>query len=115
MQLIKAQLYGASVMGLGFALMEDVVVHDGSVLNPNLTDYVIPTIADKPEFPQVVVVEDQFPPSAFGVKGVGEIGMISTAPAITNAIYDAIGVRFRELPVTSEKVYFSLMGRGTKK
>jgi len=114
-ELVRGQMHGCTIMGLGYAIMEDLVVKDGVVQNPNLTDYIIPTIADKPEIPDCVMVEHPYRYSAFGAKGVGEIALIATPPAIVNAIYQAIGIRFRELPVTSDKVYFALKERGDKK
>ena len=109
-ELIKGQLYGCTMMGLGFALMEEVQLRDGAVQNQNLTDYVIPTFADIPEMTEPVLVEHPYRYSAFGAKGVGEIALIGIPPAIVNAVFQATGVRFRQLPLTNEKVYFALKG-----
>jgi len=99
------------MMGMGFALTESVVKENGKILNPSFTDYLIPTIKDKPEMAEVVSVEDEFKYSAFGVKGVGEICLIATPTAIVNAIYNAIGIRFHEIPMDMEKIYFAIRGK----
>lgn len=111
-ELVKGQLQGCAVMGLGYALMENLSLKNGAIQNPDLTDYIIPTIVDIPEIPDCVMVEHPYQHSAFGAKGVGEIALIATPPSIVNAIYQATAIRFRELPVTSDKVYFALKKRG---
>jgi CO/xanthine dehydrogenase Mo-binding subunit len=68
----------------------------------------IPTIKDKPEFANVVTVEDEYKYSGYGAKGVGEIALIATPLAIANAVYDAIGIRFYALPLQAESVYFAI-------
>ena len=107
-EVVRGQAYGCGMMGMGFALTESVVKENGKILNPSFTDYLIPTIKDKPEMAEVVSVEDEFKYSAFGVKGVGEICLIATPAAIVNAVYNAIGIRFYELPQDMEKIYFAI-------
>jgi len=109
-EVVRGQVNGCSMLGLGYALTELVVRERGRMINGSFTDYVIPTVKDKPELNPYVCVEDEYKYSAFGVKGVGEVALIATPPAIVNAIYNATGVRFYELPVTMEKVYFGLKG-----
>lgn len=107
-EVVRGQAYGCGVMGMGFALTESVVKENGKILNPSYTDYLIPTIKDKPEMAEVVFVEDEYKYSAFGVKGVGEIALIATPVAIANAIYNALGIRLYEVPMDREKIYFAI-------
>ncbi len=113
--LIEQQFHGAIAQGLGLTLTEDIVFSDGKILNNNYTDYVIPTVKDRVEVPTVVLVEQPYKGAAFGAKGVAEAALIPTPPAITNAIRHATGIRFKELPVTPEKVYFALKKRRGEK
>lgn len=103
-QTLLGQTYGGLVQGIGYALYEQVLTDQGRVLNPNFTDYKIPTIQEVDFELEVgfVETEDSFGP--FGAKGVGEPAMVPTAPAIANAVYDAIGVRLHHLPMTPERV-----------
>jgi len=105
---VKGQVYGCGLLGLGYALTEKVVRKEGRMMNPSYTDYLIPTIKDMPEMADLVVVEDEFKYSGFGAKGVGEIAFIATPLAITNALYQAVGTRFHEIPLDMEKIYFAL-------
>lgn len=107
---VKGQIYGCALMGLGMALMENVVIENGIIKTVDFTDYVIPTIKDKPDYAEPVYVEDEYRYSGFGAKGVGEIALIAIPPAIVNAIYDATGVRFYDLPLSSEKIFFRIRG-----
>jgi xanthine dehydrogenase molybdenum-binding subunit len=110
-QTLEGQVYGGLAQGVGYALFEEVRTEGGRVLNPGFTDYKIATAADL-DFPiDLVFVEtdDRFGP--FGAKGVGEPGLVPTAPAIANAIYDAIGVRVHDLPMTPEKILAALAAR----
>lgn len=105
--LLEGQVYGGATMGIGYALTEKLVLQNGKVMNPNFLDYKMLTAKDVPRIePVVIETDDQFGP--FGAKGVGEPGLVPTAPAIANAIYDAIGVRIKELPITPEKVLAAL-------
>jgi len=110
-QTLKGQIYGALAQGLGYALYEEVKTENGKILNPNFTDYKIPS-ANEMNFPiEVEFVETNDDAGPFGAKGVGEPGLVPTAPAIANAIYDAIGVRIKDLPITPEKVLKALKER----
>ena len=91
-------------MGIGSALMEELVVEKGVIETPTLAQYLIPTSLDMPEDMSVNIIEEAEPSGPFGAKGVGEPASIPTAPAILSAIYDAVGIRVAELPATSEKV-----------
>jgi xanthine dehydrogenase molybdenum-binding subunit len=107
-QTLAGQTYGALAQGLGYALYEQVLTDRGRVINPNFTDYKIPTACemDMPIELEFIETDDAFGP--FGAKGVGEPGLVPTAPAIANAIYDAVGVRIRDLPITPERVLAAL-------
>ena len=100
---VEGQITGGGLMGIGYALTEGLVIRDGRILNNNFTDYRILRACDVPEI-DAIIVESNEPTGAFGAKGLGEATMVSTASAIANAIYDAIGVRVKELPITQERV-----------
>ena len=98
--IIEGQIEGAVSQGLGFALMENMELNDkGRVINPNFTDYVIPSSLDTPEIEPCIIVEKPYKHGVFGAKGVGEPAIISIVPTITNAIYHATGKRFSSLPI----------------
>lgn len=102
------QIEGAVLMGLGGALLEEVVLNErGATLNPNLHDYKVYTAVDVPGL-EVGLIETEQSEGPFGAKGVGEPALAATAPAIGNAIFAACGVRIRELPITPEKMLFAL-------
>jgi len=86
--------------------MEDLATADGRVLTPNLSEYKMPTQMDMPPF-RVVHVES-VGPGPFGAKMAGELSNCAVAPAVANAIHDAVGVRVASLPITSEAVLNAL-------
>jgi len=103
--LVEGQVEGGISMGVGFALQEEILFDaKGRQINPNLTNYIMPTSLDMPEV-HVDIVDNYDPTGPFGAKGVGEPTCVSTAAAICNAIHDAVGVRVTSLPATAEKVY----------
>jgi len=104
---VEGQIEGGAQMGLGYALTEELVVNKGQVMNPNLLDYRIFTSADMPAL-ETFIVETDDPGGPFGAKGVGEMGGTPTAAAIANAIYNAVGVRMTEVPMTPERVLAAL-------
>jgi 4-hydroxybenzoyl-CoA reductase subunit alpha len=105
------QVEGAIIMGLGETLLEDVVHRgDGSLVNPNLHDYLIPTIYEAPRI-ESRAVESFEPRGPFGAKEIGEGSLLPVLGAIANAIYDACGVRVTELPITPEKLLKGLKER----
>ncbi|MFV1858041.1 MAG: xanthine dehydrogenase family protein molybdopterin-binding subunit, partial [Anaerolineales bacterium] len=108
---VEGQIEGGAQMGLGYALTEELIVRKGRVLNPNLLDYRIFTSADMPIL-ETTIVETNDPGGPFGAKGVGEMGGTPTAAAIANAIYDAVGVRLTEVPMTPERVLAALDRKG---
>lgn len=102
--LVEGQVQGGISMGVGYALQEEMLFDAaGRQVNPNLTNYIMPTSLDMPEI-EVDIVESYDPTGPFGAKGVGEPTLVPTAAAIMNAIHDAVGVRITSLPATSEKV-----------
>src|SRR5512141_1140215 len=100
---VEGQIEGGAQMGLGYALTEELIVKDGRVMNPDFHDYRLFTVADMPEI-ETIIVETDEQQGPFGAKGVGEMGGTPTAAAIANAIYDAIGVRMHQVPMTAERV-----------
>jgi 4-hydroxybenzoyl-CoA reductase subunit alpha len=106
---VEGQMHGCVSMGLGEALMEEVVFDErGAVKNPSMADYRIPTALDMPEI-DTIVVESNEPNGPFGAKEVGEGGIMPTIPAILNAIYDATGVVVDELPASPERILAGLI------
>jgi len=105
-QLAEGQVHGGVSMGLGYALSEQLLIDEktGKVLNNNLLDYKLPTIMDTPEI-GVDFVETNEPTSAYGVKSLGEPPVISVAPAIRNAVLDATGVAFNQIPMNPQRVF----------
>jgi CO/xanthine dehydrogenase Mo-binding subunit len=105
--LLEGQVYGGVVMGLGYALTEEVVHQNGKNMNANFRDYKLFTAKDavKIKAPVIETIDKDGP---FGAKGIGEPGCVPTAPAVANAIYDAVGVRIKDLPITPEKVLAAL-------
>ena len=98
--LATGQVEGGTGQGVGFALIEQVVMKNGAMANAQLTNYTIPTTLDTPEM-DVVLIENPFPEGPFGAKGLGELPIDGPAPAIVNAIR-ALGVDVREVPATPE-------------
>jgi 4-hydroxybenzoyl-CoA reductase alpha subunit len=101
--LVEGQLEGSVVGGMGQALYENILVEKGQVMNPSFLDYGFPTFMEMPEI-EAIEVETDDPVGPFGAKEAGEGTQLSPAPAIVNAIYDAIGVDFKELPVTPDQI-----------
>lgn len=109
-QQVEGQIEGSVVMGLGHALMECYEEEDGLTKTPGFAKYILPTTLDVPKITSVIIdVPD--PKTPLGVKGIGEPAMVPTAPAIINAIYDAVGVRITQLPATPERVLAALAAK----
>jgi len=110
-QTVEGQVYGGVIMGLGYALSEEYKTEKGKNLNPNFLDYKLFSAPDV-DFPiHVECIETNDEGGPFGAKGVGEPGLVPTAPAIANAVYDAIGVRIKDLPITPEKILAALKNK----
>jgi CO/xanthine dehydrogenase Mo-binding subunit len=107
----EGQVEGAVTQGLGYALTEEIVIGDGGrVLNPSFMDYKIFCADDMPRL-TTILVEEEEPTGPFGAKSVAEIAINGPAPAISNAVHDALGIRLRSLPMTAEKVLAALDAR----
>jgi CO/xanthine dehydrogenase Mo-binding subunit len=106
--LAEGQIIGGIVLGLGYALLENVVMKDGGMANASLTNYIIPTSADTPRM-SVRIVEKPYEGGPFGAKGVGELPMDSPGPAVANAVAFALRRRPSSLPILPETV-LSLLG-----
>jgi CO/xanthine dehydrogenase Mo-binding subunit len=104
-EMVRGQAGGGVHMGLGYALTEEYIQDEGLPKTRHLSDYHIPTVLDMPPDFFSVTVEVPDPAGPYGAKGVGEMTTLPTAPAISSAIHDAIGVWVDELPVAPEKVW----------
>ncbi len=106
--LCELQIEGTAVMGLGQALLEEVVFDEGRMVNPSLADYTIPSFEDVPSETGAILLENL---EHGEVHGIGENVMPAVAPAIANAVADAVGVRIRDLPITPEKILRAIRER----
>lgn len=104
---IEGQIHGGVAMGLGYALSEEVIFSAGKPLNDSFLDYRLPTMEDVPEIVPIIVEKEnaRIPED---IRGIGEPTTVPTAAAVANAVYDAVGVRVRDLPLTPERVYWAL-------
>jgi putative selenate reductase molybdopterin-binding subunit len=110
--LAEGQIVGSVAQGVGYALMEEMIFNDkGRNINASLMDYKVPAATDLPDIKGLIVETDE-PSHPFGVKSVGEICLDNVAPAITNAVFNATGVRIRDLPLTPERVLKALREAG---
>jgi 4-hydroxybenzoyl-CoA reductase subunit alpha len=107
---VEGQVQGSVWMGMGQAMSEETGYHDGLLVTGNMLDYRVPTIQDSPPI-EVGIVESNDPHGPFGAKEAGEGSLAAFLPALTNAIADAIGVRFNNLPVTPDRVYEAIAKR----
>ena len=96
------------MQGIGYALTEELAVDEGKVTSVSLGDYKVPNIQDIPAL-QTVVLESESGPGPYNARGIGENPVGPVAPAIANAVADAVGVRVKDLPITAEKVYHALI------
>jgi CO/xanthine dehydrogenase Mo-binding subunit len=106
----QGQIDGAIMQGLGYALMEELQVEEGRVTNLSFGDYKLPTMRDTPPL-ETVLLESSSGVGPYHIKGIGESPLTPVAPAIANAVADAVGVRIRDLPLTAEKVYGALQDK----
>lgn len=103
-QSVEGQIEGGTLQGLGYALTEDFAIHEGRPLNPDLATYIIPCSTDTPRI-HSIIVESAYRDGPFGAKGFGEQPLMGVAPAVLNAIRDALGVRINSLPAVPERVW----------
>ncbi len=102
-QAVEGQIEGGALMGQGYALSEELIYQEGKLVSPSFSEYLIPTSMDMPEI-KTIILESRSGLGPFGAKGIGEPSFTPVAPAIANAVADAIGARVFELPITPEKV-----------
>jgi CO/xanthine dehydrogenase Mo-binding subunit len=110
----NGQVAGGVIQGVGYALTEERIIDraTGIILNPNLEDYALPTALDVPAIDSNFIDDSDNEANNTGAKGLGEPPIIPTAPAIANAIAQAIGVRFLSLPITRAKIVEALQTTG---
>src|SRR4029077_16389506 len=115
--MVEGQIVGGVAMGLGAVLGEELIYENGRPVNPAYLHYALPRAADLPRV-RSILIEDPDPNGPYGAKSIGELGVIPAAPAVANAIYDAVGIRLRDLPFTPDKVLAALAekdGRRTRR
>lgn len=105
---VEGQIEGGVAMGVGYALYEEMAMKEDGKWVDSFTEYLLPTSKDIPTFHENIILEIPENSGPFGAKGIGEVIVPPTAPAIANAVYNAIGFRARSLPVTPEKIILSL-------
>ena len=103
-QSVEGQMIGGATQGIGMALMEEVVMQDGRMMNPNFTDYILPTFRDVPEI-ETIILENDDPGGPFGARGVGEPPLIAATPAVLNAIGHAVGSMPHTTPCTPQRIW----------
>ena len=111
---IEGQIEGGIAQSLGQTLMEDYKLKNGRTSTSDFAKYIVPTSLDVPQV-NTIIVEDPDSTGPLGVKGVAELSLVPTPPAIMNAIYDAIGVRITDLPATPEKVLTAIRDKERQK
>ena len=110
----EGQVIGGAVMGLGAALSEEVIFEQGKMINPAYLYYALPRAADVPRI-RPILIEGGDPLGPYGAKAVGECSINPPPSVISNAVYDAIGVRVRELPITPDKIISALAQRENRR
>jgi 4-hydroxybenzoyl-CoA reductase subunit alpha len=111
---VEGQIIGSVWMGMGQALEEEMIWKDGMLMNPGLLEYRSPSATESPEV-EPIIVESVDPEGPFGAKECSEGSLAATIPAIANAIYDAVGIRLREVPFTPERVLAALRAKKNAK
>jgi CO/xanthine dehydrogenase Mo-binding subunit len=109
-QAVEGQIEGGTAQGHGMALCEEMIYEDGILQSPSFSEYLIPTSMDMPKV-ESIILESRSGVGPFGAKGIGEPAVTPVAPAIANAVADAIGVRIHDLPITPEKIVMALNNR----
>jgi CO/xanthine dehydrogenase Mo-binding subunit len=106
--MVRTQMEGGAVQGMSTALLERLILQEGRPLNPSFTDYRIATAIDAPPEMESIIVEVPQDDGPFGARGIGEHAMVPTAPAIANAVRQAVGVEIDSMPITAEKIWAAL-------
>jgi CO/xanthine dehydrogenase Mo-binding subunit len=108
---VEGQIEGGALQGIGQATTELMHIENGELLNSMMHNYGVPTALDAPPI-LAHIVESSEPTGPFGAKGVGEATIVPTCAAVTNAVYDAIGVRITELPLSPERILDAIDAQG---
>ena len=108
---VEGQIQGGAQNGQGYALSEEMLYDEGRLITPSFSEYLMPTAMDMPKV-ECIILESRSGVGPYGAKGIGEPAMTPVAPAIANAVADAIGVRVFEMPITPERVVMALKRRG---
>lgn len=103
----EGQAEGGAVQGMSYALTEYLLLKDGGILNPGFTDYRIPIFTNTPKI-HTILIETMEPAGPYGAKSIGEAVLNPVAPAIANAVYDAVGLRIKDLPLSAENVLMAI-------
>lgn len=103
---VLQQVEGSIIMGMGHALLEEMIYEEGNLRNGNMVDYKVPTFMDSNVEMKITLVENGHPEGPYGAKGIGEPGMVPTAGAISNAVCNACGTSFKSLPIKPEHILF---------
>jgi len=113
-KMVEGQIEGGMTQGIGSAIFEEIVLNEGVVVNPNFMDYKIPSSLDLPNSSNIKTIIVPLPhiEGPFGAKGVGEVTMTPVAPAIANAVYNAVGMRIVDLPISRERVLSIINRKG---
>jgi CO/xanthine dehydrogenase Mo-binding subunit len=106
----QGQIEGGLIQGIGFGMIEEMLAEDGRVSTLSLGDYKVPNIKDIPPL-KTILVQEALGPVPFHGKSIGESSITPVTAAIANALYDAVGVRICDLPITAEKVYRALQSQ----
>ena len=106
----KGQLEGGTLQAIGWALSEDVVWNRGRIVNPRMTNYIVPTALDAPPFETLLIEAPYAQGPAGGAKGIGELPMDGGAPAIAAAVEHATGIAVHDLPLTPERLVRATQG-----
>jgi CO/xanthine dehydrogenase Mo-binding subunit len=103
-QQVEGQIEGAVVQSTGYALLENFIQKNGHTFTSKFSTYLIPTVLDVPDKVESIILEIPDPIGPFGARGMGEMPYLPFVPAVTSSIYDALGIRFDEFPLTAERV-----------
>jgi CO/xanthine dehydrogenase Mo-binding subunit len=114
-QQCRGQDEGAAVFGIGQAFFEDLAYENGELINGTLIEYRLPRFSDVPANFETIILEEGGGRGPYGAKGMGEGGILAVAPAVCNAVENAIGVRMQNVPLTPEKIWRAMKQRGSKK
>jgi CO/xanthine dehydrogenase Mo-binding subunit len=107
---VEGQIEGGAAQGQGYALCEEMIYREGKLTTPSFAEYLIPTAMDVPNV-QCIILESRSGLGPFGAKGIGEPALTPVAPAIANAVSDAIGIRIHQLPLTPERIVAALQAK----